>query len=70
MLRGWRCSTGCGWHGLRFSNSLFLREKARVRKAVYLAILLVSSVLAVRYALSRAPERSTPSGNEGIQEIE
>lgn len=69
MLRIWRCTPECGWWGLRFSISLFRQGKTRLRKAVVLVLMVVGGVFAVRYALSRAPERPMPTGEENIQEV-
>jgi hypothetical protein len=44
--------------------------RTRIRKAVIALIILIGAALAVRHALSRAPERSTPASEDGVQEIE
>jgi hypothetical protein len=69
MLRGWRCTPECGWRGLRFSRSLFSRGKHRVRNAGIAVLVVLGAALAVRHVLSRAPERASPTGDEGIQEV-
>jgi hypothetical protein len=69
MLRIWRCTPECGWRGLRFSISLFRQGKNRLRKVILAVLFGVGCVFAVRYALSRAPERSMPTGDENIHEV-
>lgn len=69
MLRIWRCTPECGWRGIRFSVSLFHQGKTRLRKAMVFILMLIGCVVAVRYALSRAPERPMPTGDENIHEV-
>jgi hypothetical protein len=38
-------------------------------KVGFAVLVVLGTMLAVRYALSRAPERSSSTGDEGIQEV-
>jgi hypothetical protein len=69
LLRGYRCTTECGWRGIRFSRSRFRRQKKRLKSALIVAVLLLAAAATVRYALSRTGSRSGGTGEEGVGEV-
>jgi hypothetical protein len=70
LLRRWRCTPECGWHGYRFSRSQFHRRKRQVRMALLIVLGAMAVVGLVWYALSRVSARGGATQEEGIQEVE
>lgn len=69
FLRGYRCTTACGWHGVRFSRSRFRRQRKRLRIGLVVAAFILMAAATVRYMLARVGPRSGPGGDEGIGEV-
>jgi hypothetical protein len=70
FLRGYRCTTECGWRGgLRFSRSRLQRQKKRLRRALIVAAFMLATVATVRYMLSHSSAVPEGSSNEGIGEV-
>ena len=70
FLRGYRCTTECGWRGLRLSRSRFRRQRKRLRVALVVAVFILVAAATVRYALSRGGSRSGGTGDDGIGEVD
>ena len=70
FLRGYRCTTKCGWRGLRFSRSQFLRRKRKLRVAFVVALLILLAAATVRLVLSRVGSSSSATHDDGVQEVE
>lgn len=68
FLRGYRCTAGCGWKGLRFSHSRFRARKKRLRGALIIVLFIVTAAATVHFVLSRVGLRSNDSHNDGIEE--
>jgi hypothetical protein len=66
FLREYRCNTKCGWHGIRFSASLFRRKKKRLSRAMIVLAFLVGAAATVRYMLAGASPPKKNPGDEGI----
>jgi hypothetical protein len=69
FLRGYRCTTECGWHGLRFSRSRLRRQKKRLRSTLIVAAFVLAAVATVRYMLSRTGSHTGSPDDEGIGEV-
>ena len=69
FLREYRCTTKCGWRGLRFSRSRLRRQRKRLKVALVVAVFILIAAASVRYALSRVGQRSGGAGEEGIGEV-
>jgi hypothetical protein len=70
LLRGFRCTTECGWRGLRFSRSRYRARKRQMKAALLIVLFIVAAAATVRYMLSRASSRGGGGHDDGIQEIE
>ncbi len=63
FLRRYRCSTQCGWNGIRFSRSRYRRSKKKLRFALVVLVFVVAAAMTVRYMLPRV-------GTEGSHDEE
>jgi ABC-type maltose transport system permease subunit len=70
FLRQWRCTTACGWKGLRLSRSQLRRRKKRLRTVLFVAVFATVAALTIRYVLSHGLVGSGAATDEGIQEVE
>ena len=70
FLRGYCCTTECGWRGLRFSRSRLRRQRKRLKVALIVAVFVLMAAATVRYVLSRGGSHSGGGGNEGIGEVD
>jgi hypothetical protein len=68
FFRGLRCKPNCGWHGFRFSRSLFRRRRGRLMYALFVVLFIAAAALTVRYVLARAG--SGPGGTAGDEILE
>lgn len=69
FLRRYRCTSECGWRGLRFSRSRLRRQSRRLKRILIVAAFLLAAASTVRYLVSRAGSISDGTGNEGIGEV-
>jgi ABC-type maltose transport system permease subunit len=67
-LRVYRCTTECGWRGLRFSRSQFRRRKRRLKATLFVVLFIVTAAVTVRYVLTHLGSVQSPPGDDGIQE--
>lgn len=70
LLRGFRCTTECGWRGLRFSHSRYRARKRQLRDALIIVLFILTAAATVHYMLSRASSRAGGAHENGIQEID
>jgi hypothetical protein len=68
-LRGFRCTTKCGWRSLRFSRSRLRQKRKRLKSALIVAAFMLAAVATVRYMLSRSGSGPDGAGTEGIGEV-
>jgi hypothetical protein len=68
LLRRFRCTTQCGWRGLRFSRSRFRKSKKKIRFALIVLLFVLAAAYTVRCMLPRVGAGG--SHDEGIQEVE
>jgi hypothetical protein len=53
FLRRYRCSTQCGWKGIRLSRSRYRRSKKKLRFALVVLFFAIAAAMTVRYMLPR-----------------
>jgi hypothetical protein len=70
LLRIFRCTTECGWRGLRFSRSRLRARRQQLKTAVVVALFIVTAAVTVHYMLSRASSRASGTHDDGVQEVE
>jgi hypothetical protein len=70
FLRGFRCTTKCGWRGFRFSRSQFQRHKRQLRATFVTLLLILLAAATVHFVLSRVGTGARAIQDEGIQEAE
>jgi len=70
FLRGFRCTTECGWRGLRFSRSQYRRQKRKLRALLFFLLFVVVAAITVRYVLARIGSGPNGPRDEGILEVE
>ena len=68
FLRWFRCTTQCGWRGVRFSRSQFRKNKKKIRFALIAVFFLLAAVYTVHFMLPRVGAGG--SHDDSTQEIE
>jgi hypothetical protein len=69
-LQRMRCTSKCGWRGVRFSRSQLHRRKRRLKTTLFVVLFIVIAAVTVRYALSRYGSRPSEPRDEGIREVD
>jgi zona occludens toxin (predicted ATPase) len=67
FLRGLRCKPHCGWHGFRFSRSLFRRRKRRLMYALFILLFIATAVWTVRHVISGAGAAPPDDGTDEVE---
>ena len=68
LLRRFRCSSQCGWRGLRFSRSQYQKSKRKIRFALIVLFFVLAAAYTVHYMLPHVGTGGTH--DDGIQEGE
>jgi hypothetical protein len=69
FLRRYRCTTECGWRGLRFSRSRLRGQTKRLKNVLIVAAFALAAAATVRYLLSRTGSSPGGADDEGIGEV-
>ena len=70
FLRRLRCTTKCGWRGLRFSRSLFRARRRRLGATLMVVLFIMTAGVTVRYLIARFGSNTGSPPDQGIEDGE